>query len=231
MSRLLVILLLAMASCSATRADVDGGWKLEKQKDGISVYSRERDDSDYREFRAEAFVAAQLNQLMGVLDDTAACPRWMHNCLAPVLLAEPDVLERFTYMRNDLPWPYKDRALLVRSSITPGDTEVRIALQGIEREALPAAARDKLPDLGSYPWAERFAGEFTFVPVEGGHQVSYRLHIDLGGSPSATLANGVIAETPLKTLAGLRAIVEEQRYRDFEIPAWESVPATAAPNR
>lgn len=215
----LLTLLIGLLSTTSWAADTDG-WQLVKDRDGIQVYGRDHQHSKYREYRAETVIAAELHQLLGVMNDTDACPQWMHNCLAPALLAEPNTLERYTYMRNDLPWPYKDRALIVRSLITP-DIEgrsVSIALQGISEAELPAPAQSALPEREKYPRADSFLGQFQFTPVEQGYRVVYQLHIDLGGSPSASLANGQIADTPLKTLAGMRRIVSADKYRQFQIP-------------
>lgn len=197
-----------------------GGWQLAEERDGIRVYTRDIAGSGYREFKGEMVVDANINQLLGLLDDTQACPQWMHNCVAPLLLGEISERERYTYMRNDLPWPYGDRELLVHSLIDqePTSGAVNVTLNGIDDDALPADARSKLPASEKYVRAAGLRGFWRFTPEGRGQHVVYQMHIDLGGSPAPALANAQIADTPLYTLINMRKLIELEKYRQFKIP-------------
>lgn len=212
---LLAILLIPTVGLAET-----GGWQLAEERDGIRVYTRDIDGSGYREFKGEMVVDASINQLLGLLDDTQACPQWMHNCVAPLLLGEVSERERYTYMRNDLPWPYADRELLVQSLISQElkSGAVTVILKGVDNEALPAKARSKLPVSKKFVRAAGLRGFWRFTPEGSGQHVIYQMHIDLGGSPAPTLANSQIANTPLYTLINMRKLIKLEKYRQFKIP-------------
>ncbi|MEX1666371.1 START domain-containing protein [Zhongshania arctica] len=212
---LLAILLFPIAGLAET-----GEWQLAKEQDGIRVYTRDIAGSGYREFKGEMMVDANINQLLGLLDDTQACPQWMHNCIAPLLLSEASERERYTYMRNDLPWPFGDRELLVHSLINqePASGAVTITLTGIDDDALPLDAQSKLPAKKKYERAAGLQGFWRFTPEGNRQHVVYQMHIDLGGSPAPALANAQIADTPLYTLINMRKLIELEKYHQFKIP-------------
>lgn len=214
-----MVLLLGLAVSAGVQASTDNAvWQAAGERDDIRVYSRSVEGSGYIEVKAETLIKADINQLMGVMDDTQACPRWMHNCLAPKLLAKPSLLERYTYLRNDLPWPFADRELIVHSKIDRDEHSgaVTIRLTGIDEQALPPSALQQLPGSGKSVRAKSFNGQWQFIPEGDAHRVIYRMHIDLGGSPAPSLANARVTETPLYTLANMRAIVGEEKYRQFK---------------
>lgn len=219
MMRILSVVALLLLSSLGFSQD----WQTLKEEDGIVVESRERQDSDYHEVRATAWMAITAKQALGLLNDTKACSRWMHNCLAPKLLAEPNPRERYTYMRNNLPWPFKDRALVAKSLVSLyEDGSVEIALSKVEDADMSEALRAAQPETKKFPRLDRMQGTWRFVPEQregvAGYRVSYQVHTDLGGSPAPGLANPVIADTPFKTLGNMRRELSNGAYADFVIP-------------
>ncbi|MGJ8686915.1 MAG: hypothetical protein ACSHWQ_05510 [Spongiibacteraceae bacterium] len=211
--------LLLTASLLATVQALAGDWELAKESGDIRVYTRSIEGSDYREFKGELRLPKiGANQVLGLLDDTQACPQWMYNCLAPRLLVKPSQFERYTYMRNDLPWPYGDRELLVHSKIArdPQSGVISVSMDGVAEAQLPAAAQLNMPKAKKkYERPNSLSGVWQLTPESEALHVVYCLHIDLGGSPSASLANMQIADTPLHTLRKLQKLVVMDKYKDF----------------
>lgn len=71
MKKLIGQCLLLLAFMAMSLSLVAAEWRLEKDDDGIQVFTRAVEGSDYRAFRGETLINAELNQLMAVLDDTA----------------------------------------------------------------------------------------------------------------------------------------------------------------
>lgn len=194
-----------------------GDWQLAREGEGIRVFTREVAGSDYRAFRGEAVVDAELNSLMALLDDTAACPQWMYNCKHPKLLAKPSLLERYQYMVNDFPWPASDRDMIVKTTIAQ-DAATRIttvSLQGVAPQALPDAARAQLPD-SKHVHVRQLQGFFELTPLDGERtRVVYQLHLEPVGSLPAAVINAMIVDTPFETLRGMRELAGSDKYRCF----------------
>ncbi len=208
---------LALAFAGAGYAE-PSEWREEKNKAGIAVYTRAVDGSAVREFRGETVIDAEINQLMAVLDDTAAFVSWMHNCREAQLLYKPSLLDRYQYLVNDFPWPAADRVLLLRNQISQdADTRVtRISLQSFDEQQLPAAKRALIPEAEGAKRVPALKGYFELSPqADNRTAVIFQLHLDPGGALPASLVNSLIVDNPYETLKRLREVVARPEYRNF----------------
>ncbi len=217
--KLLSLIGLFLLGGSAVSADSSAAvWKLEREKDGIKVFTRDVDGSKYKAFRGEAMLKAELNRAMALMDDTAACDRWMHACTSPVLIDKLNPLERFSYMVNDLPWPATDRAMLLRATISQqmDDRIVTVALESVDPASLSEKQQGRLPDSKGAVMVEKARGFFRFTPIdEHSTRVEYQMHTELGGALPAPMVNAMLVDTPFYTLKNMQSVVLEQKYQDF----------------
>ncbi len=217
----MIAVLFVMAGLYALRASasVGDGWNLERDRDGIRVYTRAVPGSKYREFRGEAEVDAELNQVMAVLNDTDACVDWMYKCVQPKMLQKVSLLDRYQYLVNDFPWPAADRALVIRNRISQDeDTRVtKIDLDAMADSELPERARGKLPEAGENVRVTDARGFFELTPLEGERtRVVYQLHLDPVGSLPSGLVNALIVDNPFETLKNIRDVVKRPQYQSFK---------------
>ena len=126
-------------------------WELAKEADGIKVFTGAIAGSEYRAFRGETIINAELNQLMAVLDDTPSFGGWMYNCKSPKLLYKASLLDRYQYLKNDFPWPAKDRELILRNEISqdPSSRVTTVKLSSVAVDKLPLAAQKAMPKAGT----------------------------------------------------------------------------------
>lgn len=205
------------ASTVAIAAD-EPVWKPIREEDGIRVYTQAVPDSDFREFRGESVIAAEVNQIMALMIDIPACPDWMHRCTESVLLEQIDMTERYTYTRNSYPWPASDRVFIIHSRVTqdPDTRVVTIRLTDIDEPKLSEAARRRLPESGRPVRVDSAKGTWTLIPIdEGSTRAIYEMHVEIGGRVPASLANSIIEQTPFETLLRLREVVQREKYRCF----------------
>ena len=92
----IAILLLGLILVASVQAE-DASWQERKIEDGISVFSRYPPDSRYEEFKAITEVTATVAEAMALLDDTNACPRWLHRCKESRVLEQTGNTERLFY--------------------------------------------------------------------------------------------------------------------------------------
>ncbi|CAA0087292.1 Uncharacterised protein [Zhongshania aliphaticivorans] len=208
----LVLAIFSSFSVAATE------WKLEKNKSGIKVFTSEVAGSNYKAFRGETVINAELNQLMAVLDDTAGFVNWMFNCKNPQLLYKHNLLDRYQYMINDFPWPATDRELILRNEISQ-DPETRvttITLTGVQEDMLPAEAKAIIPKKSDAVRVTEVAGFFELTPLDAGHtKVIFQLHLEPVGKLPSSLVNAMIVDNPFETLKAMSQVVSQPQYENF----------------
>ena len=195
-----------------------GEWELARQKDGITVYTREVPDSAFREFRGEVEIPANINSLMAVLDDTTNFTQWMHQCADAKLLYKESLLERYQYLVNDFPWPAADRVLLIRNRISQAaDRVVTVSLEGVVPQELPEQAKGVLPENKGAKWVKELEGFYRLTPMgDTRTAVEFQLHLDPAGALPASLVNSLIVDNPFDTLRQLRDQVADAKYAHFD---------------
>ncbi|WP_040802674.1 START domain-containing protein [Zhongshania aliphaticivorans] len=193
-------------------------WELAKDAEGVKVFTGAVAGSEYKAFRGEIVVDAELNQLMAVLDDTANFSNWMYNCKSPKLLYKASLLDRYQYLQNDFPWPAKDREMILRNEISqdPASRVTTVKLSSVALEKLPAPARQAMPKTGAAVRMEAVQGFFELSPVSDTQtKVIFQLHLDPGGGLPAGLVNALIVDNPFETLKALAKQAVRPEYANF----------------
>lgn len=204
--------------CLSAVALAEGDWKLEREKDGVSAYTRDVPGSQFKAFKGETVLDVELNRAMALMDDTAACVDWMHSCKSPVLIRKLTPLKRYSYMVNDLPWPAKDRALLLQATITQElpSRVVTVALETVDFESLTATDKARVPQDKGVVLIEKAKGFFRFTPLgDNRTHVEYQMHTEPSGALPASLVNSMLVDTPFNTLTAMRSVVQAEKYTDF----------------
>ncbi|MBD3649632.1 MAG: START domain-containing protein, partial [Pseudomonadales bacterium] len=200
--------LLALITLLADAGFAEESWRLDREEDGIRVYTRSVDDSRYRAFRGVVELETSLPGAVGLLDNTAACEEWLHLCKESHLIKEVDWSERYIYQISDLPFPASTRDAVFQASISQqanGDIHI---------------------DLTSYP---DFIPETKYVRIRDSHgqyllqkigehttRLTWTMYIDPGGSLPAFLVNRLLTDIPFKSLEQFRNVVRQDKYQALE---------------
>lgn len=112
------------------------GWKLKRDKNGISIYVREQDDSPLKEYKARAVISHPIQEVFAFLLDIKRHPEWVVRCTG-ITIIENQVEHKITYhTAYDMPWPVKDRDLTVESVYTryAGGKKIESLTQYVQME-------------------------------------------------------------------------------------------------
>ena len=172
-------------------------WKLEKSRNGINVYTREISETSIKEFKAEIVIGAKIDELIGALKQVEDHPDWMsHIKFTAKLNDNPEILQ---YNMN-LPFPFKDRYVVMKSETESGAGTYRINLEYSDHE--PREAGDMVE-------IEYIKGYWLFTVVdEQTTSVLYQFVSDPGGNMPDWLVNTFIVKNPYETLSNLRERLE-----------------------
>lgn len=193
-------------------SDAAPEFSLEKDKNGVKVYTRKIEGSALKEFKGVTTIKTSLMSLVALMDDTDAYPQWLHNVTVAKLVQKVNLKERVTYTVINAPWPVSDRDTVTYSKIVqdPKSKIVTIYLKGVPNQYPVQGGKVRVPAL---------KGFWQFIPNKNGYvTVIYQVHSDPGGSIPDAIANSTVTDIPYHTLLKMHQIVKQEKYQNGKIP-------------
>lgn len=196
------IALLALALPSTALSQ--NKWKQVIDKNGIKVFTRPSEKSQFDEFKGVTTINVDINVIDKVLADTSNATEWMHNCIKSKLL-ERNEKHVVLYQVTKAPWPVSSRDLIVESiRKEKGNSIVRNMKITTHPKAPP-----KTNKLVRVP---KLKGSWTLTKKGTATHVVYQILMDPGGKLPTWLANSASKDLPFNTLEGLKKIVKKPKY-------------------
>jgi hypothetical protein len=193
-----VVLLFLCAAIAA--ANTTEEWSLDKQENGIDIYTRPVPGSGIREFKGVAEVDANIEKILALLKDSSRFKTWFPNTPESKLLAR-DGNVAYQYSVMGTPWPMDDRDNVLRS-VTTRDESTGIV--GIEITAAP----DYYPVQEGRVRVQKAHGTWTIKPIGPDKtHVTFTMHLEPGGGIPQWIINARIVASPFEALTNLRATV------------------------
>lgn len=208
-SRLAKVGLSSLAlALSTPAAHADGGWVVKKEQGGIQVSQRQT-GSAHEVTRGQMSVAASVAAVAALLDDIAACPRWVHDCIEARRVEMPDLAHRLDYTVIQLPLLLQDRDMYIWSETRydPATQTLSVALTGKENYDKGQAGRTRILGLKGSWVVKQITPQQT--------QIDYEIYLD----PRVTLgdaANANLVTSVFQTLRKMRAVVKEDKYHNAQ---------------
>lgn len=202
MLRLASFTFLVMLAAQSPAAE---SWRLDRDDEGIKVYTRDVEDSRYRAFRGVVDLETSLPGAVGLLDNTAACEQWLHLCQESRLLEEVDWSERFIYQVSDLPFPASTRDAIFRASIAQqpnGDIHIDLASRP---DFIPETRYVRIHDSHGQYLLQKLDDDTT--------RLTWTMYIDPAGSLPAFLVNRLLTDIPFQSLRNFRELVKQEKYQ------------------
>lgn len=172
-------------------------WKLEKQGNGIKVFTRKRTDVPVKECKAITTVGCSMETLVGLLEDIPGFPNWQPNVSSARVLKEIDENERYLYYTTELPWPLDDRDVVVtckKYNLKNGSIKYTM-------EALP----DYFDEVDGFVRIKKTKAFWLFVPKPDGKiKIVYQFYGDPSGEMPKSVVNMFVVSGPYDTLSNIR---------------------------
>ena len=84
-------------------------WELQKNENGISVFSRKTAGSDYKELKAIVYLTTSLKSIVALIYDWDSYPQWVYKCENSSTLKKIGNTEVIHYQSIRAPWPVENR--------------------------------------------------------------------------------------------------------------------------
>jgi hypothetical protein len=180
-----------------------GNWELKRNENGIEVYTRKPASGNLKELRVVCKLKTTKAQLIKTLQDINNYKNWVYSTKTNKVLNIPNAHETIYYSISNLPWPLKDRDLIVQLTILPAALKDKFEIQA---KSLP----DYLPIDDNFirvPYS--LALWNVTILNEKELNIDYTFSVNPGGSVPAWLVNSTLAVGPYNSFLRLRELLSK----------------------
>lgn len=174
----------------------ENAWKLELDKEGIRVFTRHVEGSDFKEFKGEMIMNGTVSEIADIIVDVESYPEWCYKTSNVKILQKEENIIRYFYV-SETPKFLKTRVAYFETKIDKDrlTNEVTITLRNVQsNEPIPENSL-LIPIMKGY---------WKLTPVgENKVHVMMQMLTDPGGIIPAWLANMVVVDSPYVTLKNL----------------------------
>jgi len=186
-----------------SQADGQGKWELKKNEDGIAVYTRKPAKGNVKELRVVCELEATKAQLINTLQNIGDYTSWVYSNKKSEIIKTVNPMNIIYYTQSRLPWPIKDRDLIVELTIVPTQDVLNI-----QAKSLP----DYLPKENEYIRVPYSLATWKVMQAPNNKlKVDYTFSVDPGGSIPSWLLNATITIGPYNSFYKLREILRAQK--------------------
>lgn len=203
-----IIILLAIFSFQCTLTFCQTDWELQKDENGIKVWTKDYPDSKFKQFKATAKFKTELKNVVAVFLDIENMGVWYDRVEEVTLVKKFSEMEGTYKIDFGLPWPVKDRISAVRATLShdPGTNVVTVKTK-YEKGIIEESEDLVVTDIHS---------EWTLTPTEDGYvEIFHKGYMHPAGSLPAWIANSGVKDGPVKTLTALKEVLPS--YADAEV--------------
>ena len=186
-------------------------WNLEKNENGISIFTRAYPKSDYKEFKAVTTLQTTLSALLALKNDFENYPSWYHECPEAHTLKIISSAEGYYYVTKKLPWPFDARDMAIHYWTSQDLNDKSITIKNV-------AEGNYIPLNDDYVRINELNGFWKFTPKGNGMvEIVYQLHAEPNGSIPSWLANSTVVDTPYNTFLKMKEMLTQAKYANAKI--------------
>lgn len=196
---------LALLLLCFTVVGAQDNWELQKEDDGIKVYTSPVEGSDIKAFKAEAIVEGSLSAFVAVLKDIASFPELYTSNMYSELIEQSDTFQ-LQYSQTKLPWPLADRDGVYANTFRQhyGHKTVTMTVDAVQNIR---------PDEEGFVRINQATGFWMLHPLgDNTIEVTYQMHAEPGGNLPAWVINMFLVDSPIKDLKSLRERIRLEKY-------------------
>jgi hypothetical protein len=184
-------------------AGAQGKWELKKDEDGIQIFTRQAAKGNIKELRVTCELDATKTQLINTLENIGDYSSWVYSNKKSYILKIINPQNIVYYTQSHLPWPIKDRDLVIELTINP-----TADVLDIEAKSLP----DYLPKQSNYIRVPYSLATWKVTQAANNKlKVDYTFSLDPGGNIPSWLVNATLTIGPYNSFAKLKEILKSQK--------------------
>jgi hypothetical protein len=181
-------------------------WKLESQKDGITIYSKSSEGSAFKSFKAHMLIKGSVNTFVAILQDIDNMKDWGYSIKSTQLLERKGDTLQIYYAEASAPFPFENRDGVYLNKFR-WDTKSKQL--NVDIELLPDYIKKKNKLV-------RVKGKgFWIVKVLKNDMldITFSMQVDPGGNIPAWMVNIMVDTTPYTTMTELKKVMGNKKYQ------------------
>jgi hypothetical protein len=176
----------------------------EIEREGITIYTCENSESDFRSVKAEFTVHTNLSNFVRLIWDVKNYDKWQYRTIMPRVLKVVDFQCVYYYVKINSPFPVSDRDLAIDMRVTQDSLTKNVT---ITMTSMP----DYIEEFRGVTRVIKSKAEFIAKPIDDKSiQIFYHIAAEPGGYVSARLANLFAKDGPYFTFQKLKAMLDHQ---------------------
>jgi len=187
-------------------------WQQSETHKNITIYTRSYKGSNFNAFKAVAKIDHSIESIFAVISDPTSCPLWVDNCLESYNYVnhqqeKTQFKNRYGYALSHLPWPFKNRDLIVNivTSNNPETNEITITM---------SSDKNLISDTDEAVHITDSHTKYILRPINKNQtELIWMQHTEPAGKLPAWLVNSMIISLPLKSTANLENIAKLKKYQ------------------
>ena len=182
-------------------------WKLEKDKNGIQVYSRHLDHSRLKEVKVLCDIKGTMNQLVAFIFDIDRYKDVVYRVKDSYLVRRVSDREFYYYNETSMPWPIQNRDLVLHMTLQQ-EKDSRIVHIHADN------AHEILPERKGIVRVPSWYSLWTVQETDNHRlKIKYVFQVDPGGELPIWLVNATIAVGPYQSFSMIEEILDQPQYQ------------------
>ncbi len=176
-------------------------WKLKKDKNNIKVYTRKLDSREIHEYKATMVVNTSIEKALKAITDGNNLWKWNYKTPKSKTIKKMGVDEYVFWMKNDLPWPIKNRDAVTDVSVfylKNGGIKITLRPNHSQKVALEKNTI-RITD---------FKGHWLLIPKENSLKITQQVYGDPKGNLPNWILNSMLTKAPYYTFLNLKKLLE-----------------------
>jgi START domain len=185
-----------------------GKWELKKNENGIEVFTRKAAKGNIKELRVVCELDATKAQLISMLENISDYNSWVYSNKKSTVLKTINPQNIIYYTESHLPWPIKDRDLIIELNITPNPDVLTVVAK-----SLPSY----LPQNNNYIRVPYSLAQWKVTQGSDNRlKVDYTFSVDPGGNIPSWLVNATLTIGPYNSFLKLKEILKAQKQPEIK---------------
>lgn len=185
------------------KAQAQNDWALERDKNGIKVWTKKRPNSSLKEYKGVTVINATVDELVSIFKNTKLHDQFLYKAQAGSVKVVKKISDNdfYTYMIVNAPI-VKDRDVVTHYKFIKDNNTGTVT---VELEAAP----NLVPINDNYVRVPEMKGYWKFIPKGNSTEVIHQAYSLTGGNIPSGLANSAAVDTPFSMLSELKNLAEK----------------------